>query len=395
MRLFFLQVLHGNTAITHLKHLAGMVVTASAYCQARQALPVTLLRRVLEGLTERVAPRDESLKCYHGLRVHHMDGSNFSMPDTPTLQAAFGQPSGQRPGCGFPKAHILALTDRASGMVRDVVVSPMATHDLSVAAKTHHALGPGDLLVADRAFGCFVQIALCLQAHIQCLFRLHQRVIVDFTPGRPHTGGKNPVAGLPRSRWMRAIGRDDQIVEWVRPSHRPRWMSRERFLALPETIAVRELRYRIEAKGYRTRDVTLVTTLLDETLYRSDELAELYIQRWEIETTFGHLKTTMGMDVLKCKSPDGVRKELLMFMMVYNLVRAVTVRAALDHGVPPDRISFVDALRWLADGRDPATLARLTLNPRRPGRSHPRVRKRRPPPIPPNDPPPTSILNIP
>ena len=158
----------------------------------------------------------------------------------------------------------------------------------------------------------------------------------------------------------------------------PDWLDAAAFAALPETLLVRELRYRTQVAGFRTREVTLVTTLLDADAYPATDLAELYRRRWEIETNFAHLKTTMKLDVLKCQTVAGVLKELTMFALVYNLARLVMVRAAAAMGVSSQRVSFVDALRWLADAcrRKPALL--LHINPDRPNRLEPRVRKRRP-----------------
>ena len=376
--LFFIQILNGNTACTHLRHLGGMTATAAAYCLARQRLPVELFRRLFQTITDALFANDAAVRLFHGHRVFHMDGTNFSMPDTPDLQKTFGQPSGQRKQCGFPIAHVLALTDAATGMVRDVILSPFRTHDMAVAAKLHSSLRETDLIVADRGFCGYAHFALLIQAGIEVLFRVHQRTLVDFTPGRPHYEGKGEGKGMPRSRWIRAIAKNDQIVEWRRPKQRPRWMGRDEFLGLPEALRLREVRYRIEAKGFRTHQITLATTLLNAQMYPLAELNNLYFQRWQIETNFGHLKTTMGMDALKCQSAAGVEKELLMFLIVYNQVRWIMGLAAEQQGVPPDRISFVDALRWLKDSRDPALLKHLIVNPRRIGRQHPRVKKRRP-----------------
>jgi hypothetical protein len=155
-------------------------------------------------------------------------------------------------------------------------------------------------------------------------------------------------------------------------------MTAEAFAALPESITVRELRYTIPVPGLRTRTVTLVTTLLDPIEYPPEDLAELYHGRWQVETNLCHLKRTMGMDVLHCKTVDGVTKELLVYVLVYNLVRLVMIEAARRHRLPLDRISFIDALRWLGHARPGETLPPLLLNPHRPNRLEPRAVKRRP-----------------
>jgi IS4 transposase len=212
------------------------------------------------------------------------------------------------------------------------------------------------------------------------LFRMHQRQIINFTPNRPHAhpGEKRAAKGLPRSRWLRSLGVLDQVVEWFKPEEPPEWMTAEEYVALPETLIVRELRYQVWRPGFRTRTVTLVTTLLDAELYPPDSLAQLYGTRWRVELNLRHLKTTMNMDVLKCKTVEGVLKELTVYAIVYNLVRMVMVEAARRQGVDVERISFVDALRWLAQTRPGDALPELVVNPERPGRYEPRVRKRRP-----------------
>ncbi len=240
----------------------------------------------------------------------------------------------------------------------------------------------GDVLLGDRAFGNYPVLAGLVKRGLDVVARINQCVIVGFAPGRPHTNPKaaRPEKGLPRSRWIRAIGASDQVVEWLRPSAPSRGLDAAAWAALPARLRVRETRYRVEAAGFRTREVTLVTTLLDEALYPSAALADLYFRRWEIEGHFRALKITMGMDVLKCKSVDGIRKELATFALAYNLTRLSALEGARRAGVPPSRISFIDALRWLATTavRGWSGSPDLVVNPHRPGRAEPRVRKRRP-----------------
>ena len=154
---------------------------------------------------------------------------------------------------------------------------------------------------------------------------------------------------MPRSRWIRACGLLDQVVEYFKPADCPAWPSAAEYRQLPESILVRELRYRIMVPGFRTREVTLVTTLLDEAVYTADALAELYGTRWRVEENLKALKQTIKMDVLKCKTVDGVLKELTMYALAYNLVRVTMGEAARRQGVAPDRVSFIDALRWLCE----------------------------------------------
>jgi hypothetical protein len=173
------------------------------------------------------------------------------------------------------------------------------------------------------------------------------------------------------------LGVNDQLVEYHKQGDRPRWMRQEDYRMLARTIVVREVRYAVERDGYRTRQVTLVTTLLDPRKYPKRELANLYERRWEAETHLRSLKQTMGMDVLRCQSPDGVLKELWVYVLVYNLVRLLMMEAARRQGVAPNRISFIDALDCLRDRQPGDMLPTLVVNPSRPGRHEPRVVKRR------------------
>jgi hypothetical protein len=238
-------------------------------------------------------------------------------------------------------------------------------------------LGPGDLLVGDRGFCSYVHLAMLHLRGVAGLFRMHQRQIVDFRPGRgrPRRKGRR---GRPRSRVVRRLGKHDQVVEWVKPERRPKWMAMlaGRFDALPARLHVRELRYHLKGRGRRTRVVTIATTLLDPGLYPKGEVAQLYGLRWSVETHFGELKTTLRMRRVKSQTPDGVRKELAVYCLVYNLVRAVMLRAAERQGTTPDRVSFTDALRWLLCAATPGEeVTSLVINPRREGRHEPRVIK--------------------
>ena len=380
--LFLTQVLHGNTAISHLRHLAGMDATPTAYCKARRRLPLALVQRLSERLARRLQREHEAEADlrWRGHRVYLGDGSGFSTPDTPELQQHFGQHGQQRPGCGFPVAMMLMLTS-AAGFITQTLARPHRTHEASQLASLYQTLAPGDVLVYDRAACSYAHFALLVQHQLHGIIRAHQRRIVSFRARRRHARQlpKGQRRGTPRSRWLGRLGPTDQLVNWFKPDRRPDWMTAEQYAALPAALTLRELQYRVQRKGFRTRSVTLVTTLVNPLDAPAEELAEQYQRRWRIETDLGHLKQTMGMDVLKCKSVEGVLKELAMFTLAYNLVRAAIVQAAGRQGVPLDRISFVDALRWLRQaGEAGQGWIALLVNPRRPDRLEPRVVKRRP-----------------
>ena len=392
VHVFLIQILNGNTACAHALRLAGVKCSLSAYCQGRGTLPLALCQRLLLQVSEQLRADCLDEGRWHGHRTFHIDGSGCSMPDTEELQKQFGQPGGQAPGCGFPVAHLLSLFHAGTGMLMEIVASALRTHDMSQVTRVHPQMSEGDVLVGDRAFASFVHLVLLSLQKLHGVFRVHQRQIVDFRPHRPHVDRKSrkkkgrtckskksaKKRKQPTSRWIKRLGPRDQLVEYFKPRQRPDWMSAEDYAQLPDSIEVRELRYRLPKRGYRTREVTLVTTLLDPVLYPAEDLAELYHQRWQIETNFKHLKQTLHMDVLRCQTVRGVLKELTMYALVYNLVRLVMLAAAKRQGVAVERISFVDAARWLATAKPGDDLSDLIVNPARPGRSEPRVRKRRP-----------------
>jgi Transposase DDE domain len=377
VHVFLLQILNGNTACTALARLAGLPFTATAYCLARKRLPLALFEDLLERVCDALYPDVQETGRWRGHRTWSVDGSSFSMADTPALQAHFGQPSNQKKGCGFPVAHILALFHSGTGLLLRVVASPMRTHDLRQAATMHPELQEGDILLADRGFASFVHLVLLFQRKMHGVFRCHQKQIVNFRVGRKHTKIHKPKKAMPRSRYVKRLGRKDQLVEYFKSKDRPKWMDPATYARLPKTLLVRELRFLTPQRGHRTRVITLVTTLLDSIAYPKEALAELYLSRWQIEVNFRHLKTTMGMEVLHCKSVEGVLKELYVFALAYNLIRLVMLEASRRQKVPLDRISFIDALRWLRDAQADTKLTPLVVNPSRPNRLEPRVLKRR------------------
>ena len=246
------------------------------------------------------------------------------------------------------------------------------------AATMHPERDEGDILLADRGFASFAHLALLSMRKMHGVFRCHQKQIVNFRVRRKHTGQRSPQKGLPRSRYVRRLGRRDQLVEYRKPTTRPKWMEAAEYARLPETLLVRELRFDTPQRGHRTQVITLVTTLLDPVAYLAAELAQLYLSRWGIEVNFRHLKTTMRMEVLHGQTVAGVLKEMYMFALAYNLVRLVMLEASRRQQVPLERISFIDALRWLRDAGPDTPLTPLVVNPVRPNRLEPRVIKRRP-----------------
>jgi hypothetical protein len=381
-------VLHGNIPCSEVRHLAASLessasppsFSAQAFCDARARVPL----EVYQDLTGEVCQRLVPLSCkeehlWHGHRTFHIDGSSFSMPDTKELRKVFGTPSGQKKGCGFPVAHLLVLFSATTGLLLDTWASPLNTSDVAQTPEAHLYMEQGDVLIGDDAYSGYPHLAQLQKQGLHGLFPVHHKRIVDFRKNRPHCGsGKKAVAGMPTSRWIKSLGKEDQLVEYFKPTTKPAWMARSEWKSLPKSIIVRELRRTVVRPGLGKITITLVTTLIDPKIYSADDLLELRLRRWDVETNIGHLKTTMKMDVLHCKSEQGIRKELAIFTLVYNLVRVVMLEAAHRQEVAVSRISFADAYKWMRHARPWDVLVPLIVNPHRPNRVEPRCKKRRP-----------------
>ena len=345
------------------------------YCRARQRLPEALLSGLAcergDGLSRLAGPEH----LFHGRSVKVVDGSSVSMPDTRANQESFLQPTGQKKGCGFPVAAILGVFCLATGAALGLEIGPWVSADLSLFRGLRGLIGRGDILLADRAFCSFAELALAVQRGADVLMRLHCRRKPDFSRGR-------------------ILGLQDHIATWTRPDRRPPGLPQEDYELLPDTLDVREIRYRVEAHGFRTRSVTLATTLTDPSLYPVEELAALYARRWDVELDFRHIKTTLGMEVVRGRTPAMVRKEIWAYLLAYNLVRSWIWQAAGESGALPLRISFKGTIQQLGawQGLFRACTVGTTRShvqallgfvgqqivPSRPSRVEPRVRKRRP-----------------
>jgi len=268
----------------------------------------------------------------------------------------------------------------------DAITGPLRTHEMSLASGTHQHMMPGDLVLGDDSFGTYAHFALLQERGLHGLFPAHHMRIVDFTPERPcieplkMAGNVGRAKGLPRSRWIKSLGETDQIVQWFKPAKRPDWMTAAQWKQLPGTLTVRETRRTISRPGFRPVILTIVTTLLDPQKYPADELFPLRVRRWDVETDIRHLKTTMQMEILHCKTVDGVLKEMWMFLLIYNLVRTVMLAAAKRQKVDVSRISFASTLNWMRCAKAQERLPRIALVPHRPDRMEPRTIKRRPKP---------------
>ena len=383
IHLFILQILNENTPLNDVPRRSGQSFTGSAFCKARKRLPLAVFKGLVRRLADTLLPHSRSAHAddegrWFGHRTFIMDGSSCSMPDTPELQRYFGQPGNQRPGCGFPVAHLMVLFHAGTGLLRELLTSPLRTHDMSQAVQLHPALLPGDIGLGDRGFCSYAHMALLSLKGVFGVFRIHQKMKVTFPTAEDLASGGTKACSGRLPRWLHRLGAMDQLVEWIKPKTAPKWMTKEEYAKLPEHLIVRQLRYQVGQPGFRTKEVTLATTLLDAELYPLLALAELYRQRWQAEQHLRDLKTTLKMDRLRCKTVDGVLKELHVFVLVYNLARVVLCAAARRQGLPIARLSFIDAVRWLRSAKPGEVLSKLVVNPNRPDRVEPRVVKRRP-----------------
>lgn len=360
VRLFLLQVLHGNCAITALRHVGGgLAATASSYCAARARLPLTLFARLFDAVVQQQQKQQQATATLlDGRRVVLADAMTFAAPDTPELRQRFDYAPGQRDGLGFPLGKLLGVIDAVTGAVLVALCCPLFSHEAREMLSLHPLLRKGDVLVADRAFCSFAQLASLARHGVDAVVRLHQR--------RP-------------TRWAK-----DCLETWTRPPQRPRWMSEALWATLPAELTVRIVRYTVpRRRGCRTRHVYIATTLLDPLAYPPATIARLYGHRWHVETCFNQLKTHAGMNTLKSRTAEGVVKELLTYLIVWNLVRMTMTHFAARAGVSVCRVSFVDAVRWLRvrllqpDRPAAAAALQLVINPDRPGRWEPRKLKRR------------------
>ena len=353
-------------------------LSAAAYCQARKRLDPETLELIAGQVTWSMERNTlEAEKWLGGRPVKIIDGTSVSMPDTPENQSVWPQPSSQKPGCGFPLMKLVGLFSLSSGALLDHATANEHVHESQLFRQMWPRLRRGDVLLGDRGFCSYTTLATLAARGIDGVFRLHQARPIDFRQGR-------------------RLGPDDRLIKWIKPSKAPAGFSDEEFTALPPTLTLRMIRLRVAAEGFRTRSVTVVTTLTDPAAYPADEIRALYGERWNVELHFHQIKTLMALDVLRCQSPEMIEKELLIHLIAYNLVRVLMQKSAHSHHVPVNRISFkatLDTSRHFADVIHAAAktprkqqalidemlaLIATHLIPERPGRSEPRTKKRRP-----------------
>jgi hypothetical protein len=345
------------------------------YCKARSRLPEGLFARLARQTGRALHDGAPERWRWKGRRVLVADGTTVTMPDTPANQKVYPHHGSQADGIGFPQVRLVALFSLACGAILDAALGPSRGKQSGENALLRQVAGgvePGSVVLADRYFGGWFDLALWKERGIDVVTRIHQKRATDFRRGR-------------RLGWM------DHVVAWPK-RQRPEWMDRDTYLRLPEELAIREVRVWVAQRGFRTRALVVATTLTDPSI-RSEDLAELYRARWQAELDLRSVKVTLGMDVLRCQSPEMVRKEVWAHLLAYNLIRTAMAQVASAAGRVPRELSVagtVQALAAFAEVLDTAggyeSFARVVLAYRvgnRPDRFEPRARKRRPKPYPP------------
>lgn len=350
-----------------------------AYCRARSKLPEKVIRQLTLDVAKGCERQLDAKWLWRGRHVFLVDGTTVSMPDTPENQEVYPQAGTQREGLGFPVARVVVLLSLATGMLNGMAMGPYAgkkTGETALLRQLLDGLEHGDILLGDRYYCSYFMIALLQEWGIDFVTRVHQLRTVDFRRGR-------------------RLGKGDHVVHWHRPD-KPKWMDQPTYDRMPRSIEIRQVHVRVGQPGFRTKSLVVVTTLTDAAAYAKDDIAELYHRRWLVELDIRAIKVTLGMDVLRCKTPEMVRREMWTCLLAYNLIRQALLQSALASGIPPRRLSFTAAMQsiaasWLviALSDDPAVanlieaaLANLTdhLVGGRPGRVEPRAVKRRPKP---------------
>jgi hypothetical protein len=290
----------------------------SSYCEARQRLPEGVIARLVREAARLTDGRVSDEWLWNGRRVTLVDGTTASMPDTLANQKEYPQSNAQGIGLGFPLVRLVALISLATGVVRDLALGPYQgkeTGETALFRTLWGRLEPGEIVLGDRYFCSFFGIAGLAQRGIDVLFRMHQRRKFDFRRGRH-------------------LGVEDHVVTWSKPE-RPGWMDEATYAQIPEELTVRELRFTVEQPGFRVNELVLVTTMLDAEAYTKQEITQLFLERWNIELDFRSIKDVLQMDVLRCKAPEMVRKEVWMHLLAYNVIRGVMRDAAEAHGKRP------------------------------------------------------------
>lgn len=317
-----------------------------------------------------------------GRRVVVVDGTGVSMPDTADNQKVWPQYRSQKPGCGFPQAFICACFCLQTGALLSHEIGNKKSHELPMLRKQWDTFKPNDIFLGDKGFCSYFDISNLKNRRVDSVITLARRQAVTAAES------------------VEILGDDDLLIHWKKPKRqKASSYSLEGWKALPETLLLRQIKVTVNQSGFRSSSFYIITTLLDAETYPANKIADLYFQRWDVELFFRDIKTTMGMDILRCKSPDMVRKEILMHLIAYNCIRGLMIESVRGTDVPVRRVSFKGSVQALRQWEPHLNQAKITrqeqrrliallyesiaeyIIPERPNRSEPRVVKRRPKPF--------------
>jgi hypothetical protein len=348
----------------------------ASYCNARLRLPTAVLRTLAKNTAQQLQQTLPEAWKWNGRNVYIADGSHVSMPDTAENQKAYPQPVVQQEGIGFPLARLAVLLSLATGACRDLAIAPYAgkgTGETTLLRQMYDSLQPGDVILADALFDNYFVACELRERGIELVVRIQAERV--------------------GSRTLQS-GPEGDIITWPRPN-KPRGMSGEKYRSYPESLRMRQVSVDARDKNNRAEQFKVATTILDPGI-GGVQIGELYERRWSGELDIRSIKSTMKMDVLRCKTPEMVRKEIWAHLLAYNLLRTVIAVAASENKVEPRKISFKGAKQTLsafaskleaAALQERAGLVEAMIKAvgyhrvgNRPGRWEPRARKRRPKP---------------
>lgn len=338
-----------------------------AYCRARQRLPVGMVSTLSRQAGRMMSEAAPVAWQWRGRPVRLVDGTMVSMPDTPANQKRYPQPNSQKPGLGFPLCRLVGIICLASGAILDAAIGPYngkGGDEQTLLRGMLSNLHAGDVLIGDAFHPTYFLLSELQRRHIDGVFEQYgaRKRSTDFSKGQ-------------------SLGAKDHLIELTKPPRRPRWMSQEQYDQVPATLTVREL---------HCGGKIMVTTLLNAKQVHKADIKQLYRSRWHVELDIRNLKSTLGLEILSCKTPDMAIKELWVYLLAHNLIRLLMAQSALLGDCLPRQLSFKHALQlWGAwrqyhDGSDDEQMTSLLLLiaeqrvGNRPGRIEPRAVKRRP-----------------
>jgi Transposase DDE domain len=352
--------------------------STSAYCQARNKLEQNHLEEILAYTADSLQLRGRS-QWWKDRRVVVVDGTGVSMPDTAANQEMWPQLSSQKPGCGFPQARVCACFCLQTGALLSHRIGSRKIQELPLLRQQWETFESGDIFLGDKGFCSYYDVWNFKQRGIDSVITLARRTPVEAASA------------------VKVLGPDDLLIQWPKPAwNKVLSYSKDEWLALPEQLILRQIKVTINTPGFRVKSLYIVTTLTDATTYSTNELADLYYKRWDVELYFRDIKTTMGMDILRCRTPAMIRKEILMYLIAYNAIRLLMFDAAKAVSKLPRQISFKASMQALRQWEPLFNQADLNVRERRrlmsslrnaiaaniltvrPGRREPRCVKRRP-----------------